>query len=587
MRIKRIMLMLLMICFLLIPIQTKADYTGPLLEISEINFPDAAFRTFLIEEALKPRILTEIDGTNYYMIPDQAITLSVSGRNAIMNMKGVELLNVEKLTVTDCDSLQYLDLSGQNNLKELIVNNCASISGINVNNCKQLQKIEISGNLALETFKANACTTLPRLKCENNGLAEINLSGCSSLTDIYCRNNQLKKLVLDGCTNLQYLYCNNNLLSELSLQNYTALKSLQCINNHISTLRISHSPMLISVYCSDNLLQDLVIDDCPALKDLDCANNRLSMINLDGITSLENLYIPSNELEKLDISNCPILCGYVKERQDSRKETNTKVFYKVGATGESYLTYDLNTALIYDEGVIPAGGLVEIQKKENSISVSAKTLYAGKTVNLGARSKTAMTFSSSNKSIVTITSTGVVKGIAPGTATITIKAKETAQYLPTEKKVKITVYADKGKKYTVGNYQYKVTSAAVNGNETVTLMKPTKITFKTVTVPASVKIGVVNYKVTAIGNKAFTQNKMLTKLTIGANIKTIGAYAFYGDTKLKTIVVKSKGIKTVGSMAFKGIYKKPVVRVPASKKKAYKNLFVKAKIPGGVVIKAG
>ena len=68
-------------------------------------------------------------------------------------------------------------------------------------------------------------------------------------------------------------------------------------------------------------------------------------------------------------------------------------------------------------------------------------------------------------------------------------------------------------------------------------------------------------------------NKKLKKVTIGANITSIGANAFSGCKSLKNVVVKSKSLKKVGKNAFKGIQKKAVFKVPAKKLKAYKKLF--------------
>ena len=64
-------------------------------------------------------------------------------------------------------------------------------------------------------------------------------------------------------------------------------------------------------------------------------------------------------------------------------------------------------------------------------------------------------------------------------------------------------------------------------------------------------------------------------MTIGANVTKIGKKAFYKDTKLKSIVVKTKKLKSVGSQAFKGIYKKAKIKVPSSRLKKYKKLFKK------------
>lgn len=154
---------------------------------------------------------------------------------------------------------------------------------------------------------------------------------------------------------------------------------------------------------------------------------------------------------------------------------------------------------------------------------------------------------------------------------------------------------------------YKVTNASAAAPEVAyTNTADTKAT--KATVPATVKIGNVTYKVTSIEKNAFKNCKKLKSVTIKDNIKEIkdnafkgctslkkvvipknvtklGKNAFSGCKKLKTITIKSTALKTIGKKAFKGINKKATIKVPKKKKKAYKKLFKKAGLPSSVKIK--
>ena len=124
---------------------------------------------------------------------------------------------------------------------------------------------------------------------------------------------------------------------------------------------------------------------------------------------------------------------------------------------------------------------------------------------------------------------------------------------------------------TVGKAIYKVTkSDAKNG--TVTLVKLTNKNEKKFTVPASVKVDGVSFKVTEISKNAFKNNKKLKQVTVGKNVTKIGANAFNGDSKLKKITIKSTKLKKVGKKAFKGIHAKCRIKVPKKKLTAYKRL---------------
>lgn len=78
---------------------------------------------------------------------------------------------------------------------------------------------------------------------------------------------------------------------------------------------------------------------------------------------------------------------------------------------------------------------------------------------------------------------------------------------------------------------YKVTkSDAANG--TVSVSKADK-SVKKVTIPSTVKIGEVTFKVTAVNAKVFAGCKKLTSVTVGANVTSIGKQAFSKCAKLK------------------------------------------------------
>lgn len=104
--------------------------------------------------------------------------------------------------------------------------------------------------------------------------------------------------------------------------------------------------------------------------------------------------------------------------------------------------------------------------------------------------------------------------------------------------------------YTIGKYIYKVTSVTrTSGNATVIGVAPKyKATLKTATIPASAKYNGYTLNATAIGSKAFTKLKKLTKVTFGAKIKKIGTSAFASCPKLKTI--KFKNVTSIGKKAF-------------------------------------
>lgn len=174
-----------------------------------------------------------------------------------------------------------------------------------------------------------------------------------------------------------------------------------------------------------------------------------------------------------------------------------------------------------------------------------------------------------------------------GKATVTIKGK--GKYAGTTLKKTFTIKEKKGSKFVVKNGSYQVTGS---GQVSFLGLKKSK---SSVSIPQTVKIGGKNFKVTAIAERAF-RNASITKVTVGDNVKTIGASAFenctkltevklgrkvakigsrafYGTKKLKKMTVLSKELKTIGKNALRGTKADAKIVVPKACYKQYQKLF--------------
>lgn len=331
-------------------------------------------------------------------------------------------------------------------------------------------------------------------------------------------------------------------------------------------------------------------------------------------------------------------------------ENNTAI---AGATGASYTmpigkgvgsyTYyckmdcggyqvdgEKSTVIIGKKNItVQADSLTKVAGEENPVltyTVPQGTLVAGDTT---ADWTVNLTTTATKDSPVgeypitgTITSEKYNVTVTPGVLTV-VATEEEKDYVTPEVQV-----PQKGEKFKdAGNKAvYKVTKAGTikGGVGTVEYTKPVKKTAKTVTIPSTITVGGIKYKVTSIAKNAFKNNKKITKVTIGKYVKTIGAnafykctklktvtlgksvatiedkafykctaltkitlpskvakigkQAFYGCKKLKTVTVKTKKLtsKKMGKQAFKGIHAKATIKVPKSKYKSYKTLFKKA-----------
>lgn len=94
------------------------------------------------------------------------------------------------------------------------------------------------------------------------------------------------------------------------------------------------------------------------------------------------------------------------------------------------------------------------QKITCAVANTVNKKYGNKAFNLGAKSKTKRTYTTSNKNVATVTSEGKVTIKNPGTATITIKAVSSGKYKAATKKIKINV-GMKSPTLTIKQYKEK------------------------------------------------------------------------------------------------------------------------------------
>lgn len=301
------------------------------------------------------------------------------------------------------------------------------------------------------------------------------------------------------------------------------------------------------------------------------------------------------------------------------------------------------------------GDKVSVEKI--TLNHTESTITVGTTLELKAQvvpvnaTNAALRWSSSDNGVASVSPTGVVTAHKAGTSTITVLAQD-GSGVSASCKVTVIKTGQTEQPNTPGKTvqkvgtvltdvttkaKYKVMkSGTVNGNVVgnaeVEYVKPaTKVT--SVKIPNTVKIDGVEYKVVSIASNAFKNNKKLTTVKMGSNLRTIGSGAFSGCKKLKNVTIgknvtaikdkafykcialskiiipskvkkigkqafcncsklKSITIKTskltvknVGSKAFKGIYKKSTIKVPKKKLSSYKKLLKKKSIPSKAKIR--
>lgn len=127
-----------------------------------------------------------------------------------------------------------------------------------------------------------------------------------------------------------------------------------------------------------------------------------------------------------------------------------------------------------------------------------------------------------------------------------------------------------GTKYTVGGNQYTVLKAGLSVRFSKANPKA-----KTVTIPNTIKVDGISYKVVEVGANAFKNNKKVKKVTIGANVVKIANKAFNKCPSLRNVIIKTTLLtkKTASKKCFNKVHKKMVIKVPKKVKKSYVKIF--------------
>lgn len=326
------------------------------------------------------------------------------------------------------------------------------------------------------------------------------------------------------------------------------------------------------------------VDAIKTLAEKEAGKNVVSKIQYLGITLDYALGEAGNSIEAMkgDIGisiNLPD--GFVKKVNKAAKEVKPVVYRYYGDTAEKLedveydeeagtIAFETNQFAVYAivlEEVVPTGIKITKAPTKTTYTVGEKFDANGMEVKLEYSDASAVVlkatdYTVSNTAALKVTDKTITvvyvdedgnEYSAPQAITVTEAAtqapttQEPTTQAPTTQAPETTEAPKAGETKTVDGNKYKVTDAA-KGKETVTYTGSEKKTDK-VSVPSTIKIGETSYKVTAIGDNAFSGNTKLTSVTIPSSVTKIGKNAFKGCTKLKKVTIP-KNVTSIGANAF-------------------------------------
>ncbi len=228
-------------------------------------------------------------------------------------------------------------------------------------------------------------------------------------------------------------------------------------------------------------------------------------------------------------------------------------------------------------------------QKGSKFSIVEKiSLYLGKTLsradgNLGTLSActdNVVTYSSSSPSVASIDANGTVtihkisSTKVPVTFTATVRLSTGGTLKKTFVYNVVYPVLAKGKEITMPSGEVVEVTVKPSGKTAgeVSYVAP-KSGAKSVTIPATMVVSGKTCKVTSVAASAFENNKTITSVTIGKNVKTISKKAFKGCTKLTSVTFKGK-VTSIGESAFEKCKALKKIVIPKTVKEIGKKAFL-------------
>ena len=413
---------------------------------------------------------------SYQDIEDYVETAGLIGD--ISNYKGIEKLPyLEDLSTSG--ELDELDVSSNTALVSLgvygaklsslantkLTTLCMSgneFKKMDLSSTPNIERLELINN-GIEELDISKLKNLYNFNCSYNNLTNLNVSNNKALAELWCSNNKLQSLDLKNNTELEVLGCSSNQLTKLDLSKNEALKTLYCSNNKFQTLDISKNEYLEILSVTGNNLKTLDISHCPNLvMAYDEGEKTVSESYILWILDMDWIYdvlmydldveiiseLPEASISKEPVANTVVATGqeqalitagvavggtmeyaigksatkapYTGWSTSVPKGTDAKtyyVWYRVTADNDHR---DLEPKCITIKVTKPTA--TPTPKVSIKLDKSSANVVCGKTVQIKAtvtNSKDAVKWTTSNKKIATVDSTGKVKGLMAGQAVIT------------------------------------------------------------------------------------------------------------------------------------------------------------------------
>lgn len=358
---------------------------------------------------------------NYYLRGNLSLKSLNFSYNTLLKELYCDQNALTSLNVTGCSTMTVLDCS--NNQLTSLSDLPTTLKTLRCYNNKLSGTFTLTGRSSLVTLSISNNPNLTGLKCYNNSLESLNLSGCSALTYLDCSGNHIYSLS-NLPASLKTIDCSSNQLSDLpTLPNN--IEVLRCASNKFGTLTIagmsklktldvSSNTLLTTLNCYNNALTTLSYSGCSTLKNLDCAVNKLASLPAlpSSVTKFNCSANQLTSLPSLSTGLVELSCAYNKLTSLSVQGLNS--LNKLEIYGNQIKETAMGT-LVNSLRTIPAGSTGDFKVLGSTDEGNVITTAQVKT----ARNKRWIPKKSVNGSWVEIPVSGSVPGDVDGDGIVT------------------------------------------------------------------------------------------------------------------------------------------------------------------------
>ncbi len=149
------------------------------------------------------------------------------------------------------------------------------------------------------------------LYCQDNEIADWDLTNNKLLTGIWCSKNKFTSLDFSANRELLWVYCHDNQLTSLIVKYNPKMAYIECNTNPLTELDVTHNPELEHLMCGTCQLTSLDLTHNPKLQHLDAFQNKFTFLDLSNNKMMKRLDIWNNpDLGDLKIAQMPGLQTY-------------------------------------------------------------------------------------------------------------------------------------------------------------------------------------------------------------------------------------------------------------------------------------